>query len=1054
MTISRLLIMSLCAVLLLTACTGLAAAQEIAAGTVTDVQKDTVAPVGIYGQDMVSLDAFTIVITYDPTVMTVTSVNATYNPAGWSIFPNVAVPGTVTVSGFANTPADALAGTTSLFGFNCRAEKDDGSSTPLTVSITTLSDPGVVGPYTPVHGSFATKDDAPPEITITTPADGATVPQDVAVSATITDVGGVDPATITVSVGGVAIPSPTITEVGGVYTVTGTRINVPLGASTVVVTASDTAGNQATETHSITVAESGITFNPNLDGTFTNATQPVIKADYVQVTGATVKMFINNVDVTGQTTLIPSSADAGSIELNYAAYGALVDGQYTIVVNGTSSLFGVGEVSRTQTFTKDTIAPVVTITGIADSDGDGYPEALETLTIAYTVTDANPQSIWIGGASSTTFPSGNLVYGVAQGNTLGNRQAVVYAVDEAGNVGQSAPFHIYNNYLAYIDEPTAGGFAGLDLTKTAVYNYFTPSVARAFTIGGAAGTMNLPTLGVLQKQMTAGSGVVVDTRANDNIAANTLPQSFSYYINPTGTLTFTAQVPNIDKAAILIGKANSTLIDEVLRSGSASMSKDTIEAMLSKDKVTMYGNAGYRIFRIKDDGTAESIKGQGTFTFNTDLPTMIKANYIDLSSGYTAPFGLPVSDLGPGEYAIVAMCLDGPDERVSMITATPFIITEEASQFTTTADSYLIGNPVIVNWGGAAVPQNIAGLIIREGSTYTGNVSIDLTTLGTGSLESVYLIGDGNQSVKKLISQANIWISEGYGDAATQTNSKTLNIETTGLLTGTYTVHMMVENNGYLTSYGTKQITLTTVTPTPTPTPVPPSPGRGGTSVPRPVESVGKASILTNSLGQVLQSYIVDSPSKAAKVYLNTNVVALDRNGAPLRELTVDDLAAGDVPAVPSGATFTFAGHAVTLGPAGATFSPSIRLAFELTEAQWNAAMAEADQNPDYLVVKWYNAEAGVWENVPTTVNPQTRTITASITHFSIFALFADTEAPSVVVTPTPTPTPVVTPDVPTTPVIPPVTPEPTAFPWTYVIIGIVLLLLIAGGAYYYNKNN
>ncbi|MBR1368846.1 hypothetical protein RJ53_04695 [Methanocalculus chunghsingensis] len=1035
------------------ACTGLAAAQEIAAGTVTDVQKDTTASVGIYGQNMASLDAFTIVITYDPTVMTVPSANATYNPAGWSIFPNVAVPGTVTVSAFANSPADSLSGTTSLFGLNCRAEKDDGSSTPLTVSITTLSDPGTVGPYTPVDGSFTTKDDVPPEITITTPADGATVPQDVAVTATITDVGGVDPATITVSVGGVAIPNSdlTITPVAGGYTVTGTRSNVPLGASTVVVAASDMAGNLATRTHTITVAESGITFNPNLDGTFTNATEPVIKADYVQVTGATVKMFINNVDVTGQITLTPSSADAGSIELNYTAYGALADGQYTIVVNGTSSLFGVGEVSRTQSFTKDTIAPVVTINGITDSDGDGYPEALETLTIAYTVTDANPQSIWIGGASSTTFPSGNLAYGVAQGNTQGNRQAVVYAVDEAGNVGQSAPFHIYNNYLAYIDEPTAGEFAGLDLTKTAVYNYFTPSVARAFTIGGAAGTMNLPTLGVLQKQMTAGSGVVVDNRANDDIAANTIPQGVSYYIDPTGTLTFTASVPNIDKAAILIGKANSTLIDEILRSGSASASKDTIEAMLSKDKVVMYGPQGYAIFRIDDNGDAIIIKTQAPFDFYTDLPTMIKENYVNLHSGYTAPSGLQVSDLGPGEYSIVAMCLDGPDERISLISATPFIITEEASQFTTTADSYLIGNPVVVNWGGAAVPQNIAGLLIREGSTYTGNVTIDLTTLGTGSLDSVYLIGDGNQSVKKLISQANVWISEGYGNAATTTNSKTLDVDTTGLLTGTYTVHMIVENNGYLTSYGTKQVTLTTVTPTPTPTPAPGPSGGGGSSAPRPVETVGTGSLLTNSLGQLLQSYIVDSSSKAAKVYLNRNVVALDRNGAPLSEVTIDDLAAGDVPAVPSGAAFSFAGHAVTLGPAGATFSPSIRLAFELTEAQWNAAMAEADQNPDFLVVKWYNAEAGVWENVPTTVNPETRTITASITHFSIFALFADTEAPSVIVTPTPTP--VVTPDVPTTPDVP-VAPEPSEFPWTYVIIGIVLLLLIAGGAYYYNKNN
>ncbi len=1134
MIFRRILIMSFVFVLLLAACTGLSAAKEIVAGTAVDIQEGTTTDVGIFGHNMTSLDAFTIQITYDPTVMLVTSENFTYRPNSWSIFPNVGTAGTATVSGFPNSPDFSLTGSSSLFGLNCRAEKNDGSSTVLTVTITSTEESGVSVPYTAVNGLFRTLDEVPPTITITSPADTATVPQDVTVNATITDVGGVDNSTITVTVGGVAIASPTITPIAGGYNVTGTRNNVPVGSAAVVVSASDMAGNSKSVTHTVSVEESGITFNPNLDGTFTNATQPVIKAGYVQVTGTTVKMFVNNVDVTGQTTLTPSSATAGSIELNYTTYGALADGQYTVVVNGTSSLLGGGEVTATETFTKDTTPPVVLINSIADSDGDGYPEAQETLTLAYTVTDANPVRVWIDDASSTTFPSANLVYGVAQGNAAGNRNAVVYAVDAAGNVGQSTQFHIYNNYLAYINESSAGEFAGLNLTRTAVYNYFTPDVARAITISGATGTMNLPTLGVLQKQMTAGSGVVVDNRANDDIAVNTIPESFSYYIDPTGTLTFTAEVPHIDNAVILIGKANSTFIDEVLRSGTASKSKDTIEEMLSKDKVAMFGDEGYRIFRIKDDGTAESIKGQGTFTFNTDLPTMIKANYVDLSSLYTTPFGMPVADLGPGEYSIVAMCLDGPDDRVSLITATPFVITEEASQFTTTENSYPIGDPVVINWG-SSVPQNIAGVVIRDGSTYTGNVTIDLTTLGTGSLESMYLIGDGNQTFKKLISQANIWISEGYGNAANTTSAAQLNIPTTGLIQGSYTVHMMVENNGNLTSYGAATVTLidaTTLTANFTGTPragtntlttqftdlstggtapytyhwqynrnnagwvdfTTPNVknatqvfgvgtysirlnvtdaasntasetkanyinvaqsgggGGGGGGGSAPVqETVGSATLLTNSNGQLLLSFIVDSPSKVANLYLNRNIVALDKDGNPLTSVSIDDLPAGNVPSVPAGSVFSFAGYAVTCSPAGATFSPSTQLNFEFNQAQWDALMTQAEQDPSILSVKWYNAETGIWENVQTTVNPGIRTVTARVTHFSIFALFTDPEAAAPIVTPPVTPTvPPVTP----TETVPPATPvtpvEPTAFPWTYVIIGVIVIILIAGGAYYY----
>ena len=171
----------------------------------------------------------------------------------------------------------------SLFGMDCTALKNDGSNTSLTVTITQIRENGIIvtGEYSPINGLFTTRDEVAPTITITTPANGATVPQDVTVTATITDVGGVDQSTIVVTVGGVAIPNPTITPIVGGYTVTGTRTNVPVGAAAVVVAAADLSGNAASVTHNVTVAQSGITFNPNLDGTFTNATQPVIKADYV-----------------------------------------------------------------------------------------------------------------------------------------------------------------------------------------------------------------------------------------------------------------------------------------------------------------------------------------------------------------------------------------------------------------------------------------------------------------------------------------------------------------------------------------------------------------------------------------------------------------------------------------------------------------------------------------------------------------------------------------------------------------------------------------------------
>jgi hypothetical protein len=56
----------------------------------------------------------------------------------------------------------------------------------------------------------------------------------------------------------------------------------------------------------------------------------------------------------------------------------LADGEQNVVVNGTSTIDS-SVLSATETFTKDTVLPVVVVTGISDSDGDGYPEANEDL---------------------------------------------------------------------------------------------------------------------------------------------------------------------------------------------------------------------------------------------------------------------------------------------------------------------------------------------------------------------------------------------------------------------------------------------------------------------------------------------------------------------------------------------------------------------------------------------------------------------------------------------------------------------------------------------------
>ncbi|MDO9538755.1 MAG: ice-binding family protein, partial [Methanocalculus sp.] len=231
--------------------------------------------------------------------------------------------------------------------------------------------------------------------------------------------------------------------------------------------------------------------------------------------------------------------------------------------------------------------------------------------------------------------------------------------------------------------------------------------------------------------------------------------------------------------------------------------------------------------------------------------------------------------------------------------------------------------------------------------------------------------------------------------------------------------------------------------------------GGGGSSTPLPVEEVRTVTLLKNSLGQLLQSYTVESPSGVAKLYLDINTIALDKNGNPLGWITIEDVSRADLPAVPNGANFSFTGYAVDCTPDGATFAPPIRLVFTFTQTQWNTLMWQADQNPDLLVVKWYNEDTRIWENIPTKWNYNERTVTATISHFSVFALFVDTDAPGVVTTPTPVMTQTTPPITPVaTPVSQtlPIKPEPVEFQWIYILLILGVIIAVTGAAYYYTK--
>ncbi|WP_067052090.1 hypothetical protein [Methanofollis ethanolicus] len=176
------------------------------------------------------------------------------------------------------------------------------------------------------------------------------------------------------------------------------------------------------------------------------------------------------------------------------------------------------------------------------------------------------------------------------------------------------------------------------------------------------------------------------------------------------------------------------------------------------------------------------------------------------------------------------------------------------------------------------------------------------------------------------------------------------------------------------------------VTPTPTSSSGGNSGGGsgGGSSSPTvtaaaPRVYTGQASLGSSKSGEVLESVKVRTADGSGSVTVPAGTTALDSRGDPLGEVSVTTLDPVTLPPVPAGNTL---GIALTCGPDGATFDPAVTLTFTLTEDEWAGI-----DDPATLTVFLYDAAAGTWQEVPATVDPVTRTVTARVSHFSTYAL-------------------------------------------------------------------
>jgi hypothetical protein len=137
-------------------------------------------------------------------------------------------------------------------------------------------------------------------------------------------------------------------------------------------------------------------------------------------------------------------------------------------------------------------------------------------------------------------------------------------------------------------------------------------------------------------------------------------------------------------------------------------------------------------------------------------------------------------------------------------------------------------------------------------------------------------------------------------------------------------------------------------------------------------------SIKIDSKGIVQQTFTATSPDGMLTITIPKGTKALDKYGNPLTSLTA--AVNSNPPNPPENANII--GLAYDFGPAGATFDPPITFTWSYDPAALPAGVAEED-----LVIAYYDATAGKWVELPCVVDTVNNKITASVAHFTTFAI-------------------------------------------------------------------
>lgn len=154
------------------------------------------------------------------------------------------------------------------------------------------------------------------------------------------------------------------------------------------------------------------------------------------------------------------------------------------------------------------------------------------------------------------------------------------------------------------------------------------------------------------------------------------------------------------------------------------------------------------------------------------------------------------------------------------------------------------------------------------------------------------------------------------------------------------------------------------------------------------VEFTETGPIHTSNDAQVLVETRMYAADGILKITLPKGIRVAGSGGEPIDFITITRLPTNETPGLGDERNMTFSGYAYNCTPSGALFEYPVTITFTFDVETWDTLRGRD------LEIRWWNEAAGSWEPLTTIIDDSARTVSAEVSHFTIFAVFVRAAAP------------------------------------------------------------